>query len=155
MPESRQVLIFRLLKEEYAIDITCVREVLRPCAIHPLPRSPVFVEGVINLRQHIITVIDLRKKFHFEITGNGENTRIIICRIKKFIIGLIVDSVSEVIAIPEKQIDPTPDVISTQKQGSYVLGVARISDRIITVLDPESILTKEETVSLSDVKKDK
>lgn len=143
-----QILTFNLLSEEFGLDISCVREVLLSPEIYPLPHAPDFIEGVINLREHIITVIDLRKKLGMNLKGGNLNTRIIVCKVKKFIFGLIVDSVSEVIDIPEDKIDPA-GMASLQEGAEYVYGVARFDNRVIILLKLESIVTREETEKLS------
>lgn len=148
-----EILAFSLLNEELGLDISCVREVLKPQEIHPLPKAPAFIEGVINLRGRIIAVIDLRKRFGIEAAEDRPKMRIIICKIGKFILGLIVDGVSEVVNLSEKDIQPTPEIVSMQIENSYVAGIARIGERVITILNLEEILTKEEITKLSKIKK--
>lgn len=150
---ERQILVFNLMGEELAIDISYVLEVLKPREIHSLPKAPAFIDGVINLRNHVIAVMDLRKRFDLQPQGNSPMTRIIICRVKKFIVGLIVDSVSEVMKLTGKNIDPTPEVISAQVGTEYVCGIARAGERVITLLDLEKILTRKETDKLSEIGK--
>ena len=148
--DERQILIFNLMKEELGLDISCVREVLTPREIHPLPQTPDFIEGVITLRGHIIAVIDLRKKFNIKATEERPK-RIIVCKTKKFIVGLLVDNVSEIIALSKENIKPTPGVVLMQIQAGLLSGVARIGERIIAVLNLENILTREETTKLSEI----
>ena len=168
-----QILVFNLLKEEFGLNISCVREVLRSKEIHPIPQSPDFVEGVINLRGHIIAVIDLRKKFKIKAAKNDPKTRIIVCRIdpvkalkpiekgvdysagerKSFIVGLIVDSVSAVLNLAKESIQSTPEIVSTQIEHSYISSIAQIDESIITILNVENILTKSEIGKLSMIQK--
>lgn len=149
--EKRQILIFSLANEELGLDISCVREVLRPQEIHPLPQSPDFIEGVINLRGHIIAVIDLRKRLKVKEVEDRSKMRIVVCKIKKFIIGLIVNSVSEIIALSKEDIEPTPQVVSMQIESDFISGIARLGERIIVMLDLENILTREEITNLSKI----
>jgi purine-binding chemotaxis protein CheW len=130
-----------------------VREILRPQVIHPLPQTPDFIEGVINLRGHIIAVIDLLKKFNMEAAEDRRDMRIIVCKIKKFIVGLIVNRVSEIITLSKKDIQPTPEVISMQIETGFILGIARLGDRTIVILNLEDILTIKEVTKLSKMKR--
>jgi purine-binding chemotaxis protein CheW len=152
--EQRQILTFTLSNEEFGLDVSCVREVLLPQKIYPLPQSPEFVEGIIKLREHTIAIIDLKKKLDIKVNESGEKTksRIVICKIKKFIVGLIVSSVAEVVTLPKEALDPTPAVVSTQVTNGCISGIARISDRVVTLLNLENILTNEEAESLSRTK---
>ena len=146
---QKQILVFKLVNEEFGLDILCVREVIKPREIHALPHSPAFIEGVMNLRNHIIAVIDLRRKFNIDPSKDRLMSRIIICKAGKFIVGLIVDSVSEVLSLSKGNIELTPEVISMQIEDSYVSGIVKVGGRIITLLNLEEILTKEELTGLS------
>ncbi len=148
MAQDRQVLVFRLQDEELGLDLSCVREVLKFQEIHSLPQAPDFVEGVINLRGHIIAVIDLRKRFRLKAAGDTSQARILVCSLKKFIAGLIVDSVSGILAISDKQIDPTPEVISLHIPNNCIFGVVRSQERVIALLDLQKLLDKEEEKKL-------
>jgi len=149
--EERQILVFSMMKEELGLDISCVREVLRPQEIHPLPQAPDFIEGLINLRGHIIAVIDLRKRLNIKETEDRPKMRIIVCRIKTFIVGVVVNSVSEIIALSKDDIEPTPEVISMQIEADFISGIARLGERIIVILNLENILTKEEITKLTKI----
>lgn len=151
--EERQVLVFDLLNQEMGLDISSVREVLKPRQIHPLPQAPKFIEGVVNLRDHIIAVIDLRKRFDAEVDRKRPALRIIVCRVGRFIVGLVVDSVIEVISLSERQIEPEPEVVSEQIEYGYVSGIARLGERVIMILDLAKLLTKKEITELDELKK--
>jgi len=151
--EERKILVFRLADEELGLDISSVREVLRPQKIYPLPKTPHFIEGVIHLRGHIVALIDLRKRLLAEQTGDEPNKRIIVCRVKKFIVGLSVESLREIIALPKEDIKPTPEVVAMQMEAEFISGVAKVGERIIPILDLEHILTKKEEVDLSTLEK--
>ncbi len=148
MTEDRQMLVFKLQDEEVGLDISCVREVLKLQEIHSLPQAPDFVEGVINLRNHIIAVIDLRKRFRLKAASDTSESRILVCSIKKFIAGLIVDSVSGIVSISEKQIDPTPDVVSRHIANNCFSGLVRCGERVIVLLDLQKLLDKDEEKDL-------
>jgi len=148
---ERQILVFSLANDELGLDISCVREVLRPQEIHPLPQAPDFIEGVINLRGHIIAVIDLRKRLNVKEIEDRSKMRIIVCKIERFIVGLVVNSVSEIITLPEENIGPTPEVVSMQIDEDFMSGIARLGERIIVILNLENILTREEITKLSKI----
>jgi len=148
---ERQILVFSLTNDELGLDISCVREVLRPQEIHPLPQAPDFIEGVINLRGHIIAVIDLRKRLNVKEIEDRSKMRIIVCKIERFIVGLVVNSVSEIITLPEENIGPTPEVVSMQIDEDFMSGIARLGERIIVILNLENILTREEITKLSKI----
>jgi purine-binding chemotaxis protein CheW len=145
----REVLVFNLENEQFGLDISCVREVLNPQEIYPLPQAPDFIEGVVNLREHIIAVVSLRKRFNLPYKVDSPQARIIVCRIKKFVIGLMVDSVSEVSSLSDGQIQPEPGIVSLKMPDNYILGFSKIGEKVVIILDLEKILTEEETKKLS------
>ena len=147
--EEKQILVFRIAKEELGLDISCVREVLRPQAIYPLPKTPDFIEGVINLRGHIIALIDLGKRLHAEQIEEEPNRRIIICRVNKFNVGLMVNTLREILALSKEEIRPIPEVVSLQMGAKVLSGIARVGERVIPILDLEHIVTKKELTELS------
>jgi purine-binding chemotaxis protein CheW len=151
--EERQILVFGLANEELGLDISCVREVLRPQKIYPLPKAPHFIEGVINLRGHIVALIDLRKRLIAKEIEDEPNKRIIVCRVNKFIVGLTVNSLREIIALSKEDIKPTPEVVATQMEADVILGIAKVGERIIPILDLEHILTKKEVIELATLEK--
>jgi purine-binding chemotaxis protein CheW len=150
--EERQILVFTLADEELGLDISCVREVLRPQKTYPLPKTPHFIEGVINLRGYILALIDLRKRLIAKPIEEEPNKRIIVCRVNKFIVGLTVNSLREIITLSKEDIIPTPEVVSMQIEADVISGIARVGERIIPILDLEHILTKTEFSELSALK---
>jgi purine-binding chemotaxis protein CheW len=149
--EDKQILVFRVASEELGLDISCVREVLRPQEVYPLPKAPPFIEGVINLRGHIVALIDLRKRLTAKEMGDETNKRIIVCRVNRFIVGLTVNSLKEIIALSKEDIKPLPEVVSMQMETDMLLGIARVGERIIPILNLEHILTKKEVTELSAI----
>ena len=149
--EEKQILIFTLASEELGLDISCVREVLRPQKTYPLPRTPFFIEGVIDLRGYVIALIDLRNKLIGKPTEEP-NKRIIVCKIHNFIVGLTVNSLKEIITLSKADILPTPEVVAMQIEAEVISGIARVGQRIIPILDLEHILTKKEVDELSALK---
>ena len=147
--EDKQILVFTLANEELGVDISCVREVLRPQKTYPLPRTPQFIEGVIHLRGYIIALIDLRKRLIAKPMEEEPNKRIIVCRVNRSIVGLTVNSLREIISLSQEDIMPTPEVVSMQMEADVISGIARVGERIIPILDLEHILTKKEVAELS------
>ncbi|MBF0397428.1 MAG: purine-binding chemotaxis protein CheW [Desulfobacterales bacterium] len=138
-----QVVTFKLHTEEYAIEITKVKEIIWFKGVTRIPQVPEFIEGIINLRGNIIPVIDLRKRFNLSKAERNDQTRIMITRMETKIIGLIVDSVSEVMKINKSQIQEPPETIASLA-GEYLLGIGKVKDRMITLLDIEKILSASE-----------
>lgn len=148
-----QLLIFKLGEEEFGIPIQQVREILRLQEIHHLPGSPDFIEGVINLRGHIIAVMDLRKRLGLsELREYTSTSRIIIVRIRDMNVGLIVDNVKEILALLQGNIDSTPALIRIQIPNTFLSGVGKIDERVIIILALEEVLTYIEAVKLSKAK---
>ena len=133
-----QLVSFRLGQEEFGIDILKVQEINRMVEITKVPQAPHYCEGVINLRGKVIPVIDLRKKFEMEVREWDKDTRIVVCDVDGHQIGMIVDSVDEVLRIPSSTIEPAPQIV-TAVGTDYVRGVAKIDERLLIFLDISKI----------------
>ncbi|EKD27897.1 MAG: hypothetical protein ACD_79C00504G0003 [uncultured bacterium] len=142
-----QVVVFEINSKEYAIPVFSTKEIIRIPAIIDIPNSPGFLAGVINLRGNIICIIDMRKQFNAP-ANDTESTRIIIVQINKMNIGLIVDSVHEVIKIKKSQIDPVPPMITFQIPNNCLVGIAKVEARIIALLNLQNILSQEQLALL-------
>ena len=151
--ELKQILVFRSAGLELGLDISCVREVLRPQPICPVPKTPPFIEGVINLRGRIVALVDLAKRLNSTQAEEEPNPRIIVCRVNGFLVGLIVSRLREIIALSQEEIAPTPEIVSMQLDSEVISGMARVGERIIPIIDLEHILTKREEVELSTLGK--
>ena len=139
-------LIFQLDNEEYGIAIPKVREILGLMDITKVPQSPDSVEGTINLRGKVIPVIDLRSKFGLARTEYNEQTCIIVVDVG-MMMGIIVDTVSEVNDIPSTSIEPPPrsgSIIDT----SFILGVGKFKDEVKILLDIDKVLTANGLIGL-------
>jgi purine-binding chemotaxis protein CheW len=147
--EEIQILIFSVANEELGLDISYVREVLRPQEIFPIPRTPNFIEGVINLRGHIVALIDLKKRLHTKPIEEKPNERIIVCRVNKFIVGLTVNSLKEIIPLSKEDIKPTPKVVSMHREAEVISGLAKVGKRIVPILDLDQLLTRKEVSELT------
>ncbi|MCX7795644.1 MAG: chemotaxis protein CheW [bacterium] len=142
MAEERQLVVFSLLSEDYGIDIYKVQEIIQYRDITFVPKAPPFVKGVINLRGKIIPVIDLKERFNLQEKEITSDTRIIVVEISSQTVGLIVDSVTEVLRIPKDNIEPPPPV--TTIGADFIEGVGKLDERLIIILDIDKILTREE-----------
>ena len=145
-----QLVVFVMANEEFACGINSIREVLKMIRVTPLPRSLDFVEGVINMRGDVIPVIDLRKRFGLPEAERTDESRIIIVEVEERMVGLTVDSVSEVISLDNKQIQEAPNQVAGGKT-DLITGVGKVDDRMLIILDLDRILTSEEQIALDDI----
>ena len=147
-------LTFSLDSEEYGIGILKVKEIIGMMRITPVPQTPQFVKGVINLRGKVIPVIDLRLRFGMESIEYSERTCIIVVEIQstsgRLPIGIVVDSVSEVLNIKASDIEETP-TFGTQLETDYILGMAKMGGGVKILLDIDRILNAEDLTILDKV----
>lgn len=147
-----QLVVFELGEEEFGVDISQVREIIKTVEITKMPNTPDFVNGVINLRGSITTVMDLRKKLG--VTSSKEDdrdTRIVIVELEDNTIGMIVDSVSEVLRISAADID-TEAVSTSQIDAEYLRGVGKLEDRILILLDLDRVISGQEVSRIEQTK---
>ena len=143
-----QLVSFKIGSEEFGIDILKVQEIIRMVEITRVPQAPVYVEGVINLRGRVIPIIDLRKRLKLELKEADKNTRIVVVDISGNIMGMIVDSVSEVLRLPAGTIEPPPDLVSGV-ECEHISGVAKLEDRLLMFLDLSKIVGAEELAEIA------
>ncbi len=140
-------LTFSLAGEEYGIGILKVKEIIGMMPITIVPQTPSYIKGVINLRGKVIPVVDLRVKFMMEATDYTERTCIIVVEIlaagRTILMGIVVDSVSEVLNIKETDIEATP-AFGTKLDTEFILGLAKIGSGIKILLDIDQVLSVEE-----------
>ncbi len=140
-------LTFKLLREEYGLEILKVREIIGMMAVTSLPRTPSYVRGVINLRGKVIPVIDLRKKFEMVEAADTAETCIIVVDVKAAVgvvqIGILVDSVSEVLDIVGEDIEEAP-TFGTNVDTAFILGMAKTKGAVKILLNIERVLSSEE-----------
>lgn len=135
---SRQLVVFLLGNEEYAIDISCAQEIIRVPGLTKLPNTPEFIEGVFNLRGKVIPVIDLKKRFGFGQSEKKDDRRLLVLDLGQMKLGIIVDDVSEVIKIDEKTIQSISNEISGISKNS-IEGISIVEQRIIMILDADQL----------------
>ena len=147
--EGKYLTLF-LAGEEYGIGIRKVKEIIGMMAITPVPQTPDFIKGVINLRGKVIPVIDMRLKFRMQDAGYSERTCIIVVEVaaseKKIAMGIIVDAVSEVLNIKAGEIAETPD-FGTRLDMEFILGMAKSGNSVKILLDIDRVLGIEEIVA--------
>ncbi len=151
MADVLQLVSFNLGTEEFGVDIGMVQEIVRMPEITRVPRTPEFVEGVVNLRGKIIPVVDLRKRFRLPVTENTKSTRIIIVTMNGRTVGMIVDGVSEVRRISADSVEPTPEMVASAIDASYLKGIAKLEGRLLILLDLNLVLNQEEQKQLTSV----
>jgi len=142
--EMLQLVTFNLGSEEFALDILLVQEINRRVEITKVPKTPEFVEGVINLRGKIVPVLDLRKRFGLVGHEFTAQSRIIVVNIDNRVLGLLVDSVSEVLQIPAHTIEPPPPLVAGI-DAAYIKGIGKFEDRLLILLDLGKVLSKNKT----------
>lgn len=141
--QEGKYLTFVLNKEEYGIEILRVREIIGLMDITNVPQTPGYMKGVINLRGKVIPVIDLRMKFSIQEEEHTQETCVIVVEVNNTQIGIIVDSVSEVVDISRSEIEETPSfgqVINTDS----IMGMGKVKEKIIILLDIKEVLSSEE-----------
>ena len=150
MPEEKkkeyQLVVFKIGEEEFGVDISQVREIVRLIEVTYMPKAPAFIEGVVNLRGQIVAVIDLAKRLGIPSRPRGDTTRIIVIEIGENTVGMIVDSVSEVLRISSGEIEEVPGLIETEVPEHYIRGVGKLKDRLLVLLDLSRVLSHEEVV---------
>ena len=145
-----QVVSFRLATEEYGVDISQVQEIIRMVEITHVPRAPRFMEGVINLRGQLIPIIDLRTRFGMQKIDATKSTRIIVTEIGNKRVGIVVDSVSEVLNIPIENVEDAPEMIAGVGT-EYIQGVGKLDERLIIMLDLTMVISGEEKAQLDQI----
>lgn len=142
-----QLVTFRLGGEEFGLDVFAVHEILRYQEPTPVPRAPAFVEGVMDVRGTLVPVVDLRRRFELSEVQVGDDTRIVVVEFGGERLGLVVDSVTEVMRVPETAIQPPPRYIRGLA-AEYVRGIARMEGRLVVLVDMDRILSSEERIAL-------
>jgi purine-binding chemotaxis protein CheW len=144
--DEEQIVSFRLGKETFAVKVAQVREIGKVQDITHIPKMPDYVEGVMNLRGQITTVIDLKKRFGIVSEAGAERTaqsRIIVAEIGDHQLGIIVDSVEDVMRVPRNSISPVPKTLSTGVQSSFLQGICKLQNKLIMLLDLGKMISDE------------
>lgn len=143
MSEIKQYVSFVLGTERYAINIMDVEEIIRMSEITAVPKAPDFVEGIINLRERVIPVVDLKKRINMGEASLDENTRIVVVNMNSKRIGLIIDAVDEIIRIESDIIDAAP-AVTVSLDSSYIEGVAKTDKGMVIILKVTKVFSSSE-----------
>ncbi|HMK46379.1 MAG TPA: chemotaxis protein CheW [Methanocella sp.] len=138
-----QLVIFKLGTEEFGVDIAQVREIIRVGEITRIPGSPRYVDGVINLRGQVTTVINLRARLGLDGKPMDSNARIMIMEVNKNVVGVIVDSVTEVKNLSANQIEPLPEALSSAISSEYIQGVGKLEARLLILVDLKQVIRND------------
>ena len=143
-----QLVTFRVGGEEFGLDVFAVHEILRYQVPTPMPRAPEFVEGVLDVRGTLVPVVDLRRRFETPEVAYDEDTRIVLVDFNQERLGLVVDSVTEVLRAPETAVSPPPAYIRGLA-AEFVRGIVRVGDRLVVLMDLDRILSSDERIALA------
>jgi purine-binding chemotaxis protein CheW len=149
MEKDLQVVGFRIGNETYGVRIASVREIVRVPEITSVPNAPETIEGVINLRGKIIPVMDLRKRFRLAEIVTDKKNRILVVELENKLLGLIVNSASEVLKISPSDIE-APGTVFAEGESGYVTGVGKLKGRLIILLDINKLLHRPEFKRLEE-----
>lgn len=139
--QEQQFVAFKLGEEEYAVDILMVQEIIRSTHITRVPKAPVFITGVLNLRGVVVPVIDSHIRFSLPQKDETEDSRIIVFKVEDTTVGMTIDNVTEVLKLPVKDIErPTA---ANGVENEFIKGIGKIKDRLLIILDVMKMLSIE------------
>lgn len=145
-----QWVTFRLDDETYGVNVMQVQEVLRYTEIAPVPGAPSYVLGIINLRGNVVTVIDTRQRFGLAPAEVGDNTRVIVIEVDNQVVGILVDSVSEVVYLRQSEIEIAPNVGNTEA-AKFIQGVCNKDGELLILVELERMMSDEEWSELESL----
>lgn len=148
--DTNQYLTFTLGKEEYGVPILAVQEIKGYVAATPIPHTPAYINGVMDLRGIIMPVLDLRVKFGMPSAEYDQFTVIIVVKVKSKMLGLVVDAVSDVLSVKSEEIQATPE-FGAQVDTRFIQGLAKAGEKLVVLLDLERVLSEEEFSAVSAV----
>lgn len=143
-----QWVTFRLDNETYGINVMQVQEVLRVTEIAPVPGSPDYVMGIINLRGNVVTVLDTRRRFGLAPNEMDDSTRIVVIEAEENVVGILVDSVSEVVELRRSAVEASPNV-GNDESSKYIEGVANHDGELLILVDINKLMSDEEWAEMS------
>lgn len=145
-----QLACFRLGMDQYALDIMRIKEIIRPQKLSGLPKAPSFIDGMLNLRGMVIPVVDMRKRFDLPDICVTPTTRLLIVKVAGQMLGLVVDDVTEVVTVSVKDIKPPP-MLTEGPDADSLIGVCLVKDEMVLLLNPDKILSSQETYALKTI----
>jgi len=146
-----QLVTFKIENEEFGINILKVQEINRMMNITNIPKTSEFVKGVINLRGKIIPVLDLRRKLGFPEKPYDKSTKIIVVECNGFIMGFIVDSVSEVLRLPKSTVERPPEAIVSGISSEFIEGIGKFNEKIFVLLNLDKLFSGGETLEKQSI----
>jgi purine-binding chemotaxis protein CheW len=144
-----QLVTFKVGGEEFGLDVFQVHEILRYQLPTTVPRAPKFVEGVLDVRGTLVPIVDLRRRFETRQAPADDDTRIVVVDHAAERLGLVVDSVTEVLRAPETAVAPPPSYIRGLA-AEYLRGIVRLGERLVILLELDKILSSEERIALQE-----
>jgi purine-binding chemotaxis protein CheW len=150
MAKDLHLVGFRVGRETFGVPIDLVHEIVRVPVITAVPDAPDYIEGVINLRGKIVSVIDLRKRFGEKQVQADRKNRVMVVEVEKKMVGLIVDSASEVLKVPPSEIEDPPNIFE-EGELNYVTGVGKLNGRLIILVDLTKILQRGELKRIGEL----
>lgn len=151
--ERDQYLVFTAMGQEYGIQGMRVQEISAMIEITKVPKAPAYIEGILNLRGRLVSIINFRRKFGFEPKSQDEDTRIIIVEHSGFPIGIMVDSVEEVIRIADENVQKLPETTTTTASAEYLTGVGMLDSRLIILLDADQLLSRTDLLDVEAIRR--
>ena len=145
-----QGVTFRLDNETYGINVMQVQEVLRYTEIAPVPGAPAYVLGIINLRGNVVTVIDTRQRFGLSSAPVTDNTRIVIIEADKQVVGILVDSVAEVVYLRQSEVETAPNV-GNEESAKFIQGVCNKNGELLILVELDKMMSEEEWSELESI----
>jgi purine-binding chemotaxis protein CheW len=142
-PQNNEFLTFKLGAEEYGIDILKVQEIRSYEAVTTIANAPEFIKGVVNLRGVIVPIVDMRIKFRLGDIGYNQFTVVIILNVAGRVVGMVVDSVSDVISLSPEQIRPAPE-FGAALDTEYITGLGTVDKRMLILMDIEKLMTGQD-----------
>lgn len=145
-----QWVTFHLDNETYGINVMQVQEVLRHTEIAPVPGAPDYVLGIINLRGNVVTVIDTRQRFGLDTTEVTDNTRVVIIEADKQVVGIMVDSVAEVVYLRQSEVETAPNV-GNDESAKFIQGVCNKNGELLILVELDKMMSEEEWSELENI----
>ena len=149
--EADQYLVFTAQSQELGVQAMRVQEISQVLPVSHVPNAPPYIEGIMNLRGRIASVINFRKKFGFEPKEHDEDTRVIVVELDNYPIGITVDSVEEVVKIPDSSVQNLPESTSTAESKEYITGIGMLDKRLIILLDLDKVLTGAVLINVDEL----
>jgi purine-binding chemotaxis protein CheW len=145
-----QWVTFKLDNETYGINVMRVQEVLRYTEIAPVPGAPSYVLGIINLRGNVVTVIDTRQRFGLDTAEVTDNTRVVIIEADKQVVGILVDSVAEVVYLRQSEVETAPNV-GNEESAKFIQGVCNKNNELLILVELDKMMSEEEWSELESI----